>query len=150
MLELNSRDLSHRLRIINDNAIRLADFLRRHPAVDSVFYPNLTAGSSYERLKSPDGGGGGLLSIVLKQPESTTPAVFDALDVCKGPNLGTNFTLCCPYTLLAHYQELDFAEQCGVSRWLLRISVGTEPYDVLQRGLVKPFAGLRRATESAG
>ena len=75
---------------------------------------------------------GGLLSIVLRNPAETTPTVFDHLEVCKGPNLGTNFTLCCPYTILAHYTELEFVEQCGVSRWLLRISVGTEPYAELQ------------------
>jgi cystathionine gamma-synthase len=31
-------------------------------------------------------------------------AFFDALDTHKGPSLGTNFTLACPYTLLAHYR----------------------------------------------
>ena len=41
-------------------------------------------------------------------------------------NLGCNFTLCCPFTLLAHYQELDFAERCGISRYLLRVAVGLE------------------------
>ena len=61
-----------------------------------------------------------------------TPAVYDALEVCKGPNLGTNFTLCCPYTILAHYRELDFAEQCGVSRYLLRVSVGLEEAEWLK------------------
>jgi hypothetical protein len=29
-------------------------------------------------------------------------------------------------TLLAHYGELDWAESCGVSRYLIRISVGLE------------------------
>ena len=71
------------------------------------------------------------MSIVLNDAERVTPLVFDALQVCKGPNLGTNFTLCCPYTILAHYDELDFAESCGVSRWLLRISVGIEPIEEL-------------------
>ncbi len=29
--------------------------------------------------------------------------------VAKGPGFGTNFTLACPYTLLAHYTELEWA-----------------------------------------
>ncbi len=132
VLELNSRDLSRRMKSINDNARRLAAMLKQHAAVDSVFYPDEQPGSLYDRLKSAGGGGGGLLSIVLKDAAQRTSVVFDALNVCKGPNLGTNFTLCCPYTVLAHYHELDFAEQCGVSRWLLRISVGTEPFADLQ------------------
>ena len=42
-----------------------------------------------------------------------------------------NYTLACPFTILAHYNELDFAESCGVSRWLIRVSVGLEPADEL-------------------
>jgi cystathionine gamma-synthase len=44
------------------------------------------------------------------------------------------FTLACPFTLLAHYTELEWAESCGVSRHLIRISVGLEdPEDLWQR-----------------
>ena len=44
------------------------------------------------------------------------------------------FTLCCPFVMLAHYNELDWAEDAGVSRWLIRLSVGTEPVqDLIKR-----------------
>ncbi len=128
----NSADLERRIATINDNADRLVRYLADHSAVDAVCYPDRQS-DNYGAVAKSSGGGGGLLSIVLKNPEQTTAAVFDRLEVCKGPNLGTNFTLCCPYTILAHYTELDFAEECGVSRWLLRISVGTEPYQVLEQ-----------------
>jgi cystathionine gamma-synthase len=60
--------------------------------------------------------------------------VYDALRVTKGPSLGTDFTLACPYTLLAHYDELPWVESLGVSRWLLRVSTGLEPTsDLLAR-----------------
>lgn len=124
VLEQNSRDVRERVAIINDNASILASRFLRHPCVDRVFHPSVTPSSN-------EGRDGGLMSIVLKNPEQTTAKMFDSLRVCKGPNLGTNFTLCCPYTLLAHYTELDFVEQFGVSRWLLRISVGTEPVEDL-------------------
>lgn len=126
VLESNSRDLQQRVTVINANAAVLAERLRQHPAVQQVFYP-ASATSSDSAIPT----GGGLMSIVLRDPERTTAPAFDRLAVCKGPNLGTNFTLCCPYTLLAHYSELDEVEQCGVSRWLLRISVGTEPLEQL-------------------
>ena len=38
--------------------------------------------------------------------------------------MGTNFTLACPYTLLAHYTELKWAASYGVESELVRISVG--------------------------
>ncbi|MES2924530.1 MAG: hypothetical protein V4819_23460 [Verrucomicrobiota bacterium] len=37
----------------------------------------------------------------------------------------------CPYTLLAHYHELEWAEGCGVSANLLRISCGLEPLETI-------------------
>ena len=45
------------------------------------------------------GGYGGLFSVSLASGLSPT-AFYDALDVYKGPSLGTNYTLACPYTLL--------------------------------------------------
>ncbi len=128
VLEKNSRDVRERVTLINRNADVLAARLRKHPLVDRVFHPSLTAD---EDGRDRSVGSGGLMSIVLKRPEFSTLVMFDHLEVCKGPNLGTNFTLCCPYTILAHFTELEFVEQCGVSRWLLRISVGTEPVEEL-------------------
>ncbi|MDG2125621.1 MAG: PLP-dependent transferase, partial [Verrucomicrobiales bacterium] len=49
----------------------------------------------------------------------------------KGPSFGTYFTLACPYTLLAHFHELDWAAGCGVDRNLIRIGVGAEDCDDL-------------------
>ena len=71
------------------------------------------------------GGFGGLISFALKDP-SRAPGVYDALEWTKGPSLGTEFSLACAYTLLAHYQELDWAESCGVPRNLIRLSAGAE------------------------
>lgn len=58
-------------------------------------------------------------------------AVYDSLETAKGPSLGTNFTLCSPYTLLAHYGELEWAAQFGVESDLIRVSVGLEETEEL-------------------
>jgi cystathionine gamma-synthase len=121
----NSQDFPSRMRIINRTASILADFLQAHPAVAEVYYPKFTTAAHYARFLQPEAGFGGLMSIVLKDP-ARTPAFFDALAVSKGPSLGTNFTLACPYTILAHYGELEFARECGVAEHLVRISVGGE------------------------
>ncbi len=104
----------------------LTDHLRIHPKVDRVWHAGSEGGRGYEFIRREDGGYGCLFSFTLKNPEQTSPKVFDALRVSKGPSLGTNFTLACPYTLLAHYDELEWAESCGVSRWLIRVSAGLE------------------------
>ena len=95
--------------------------------MDQLYYPKYTAKEGYlsfvTNQQAP--GYGGLFSIVLKTQEQAE-RFYDALDVYKGPSLGTSFTLVCPYTVLAHYTELDWAQSFGVSPWLVRVSVGLE------------------------
>ncbi|MBL8814841.1 MAG: PLP-dependent transferase [Planctomyces sp.] len=128
----NSNDLEQRVKMTNSSAERLALFLAAHPAVERVYHPAVWQEPEYRQIQRENGGTGGLMSILLRNSAQTTPGVFDRLRVCKGPNLGTIFTLCCPYTILAHYNELDFVESCGVSRWLLRVSIGNEPFEELR------------------
>ena len=130
-LEKDSRGCRKRVQQINASALAICEFLQQHPAVDSVYYPAFTQREIYDRFRRPNGGYGGLFSFTLKDPEQHTEAVYNALEITKGPNLGTSFSLCCPFTLIAHYDELDWAEAAGASRWLLRISVGTEPAEEL-------------------
>jgi len=133
LLEANSRDIADRVPRINDNTLRLCEILRDHPAVEHVYYPAFDDNDHYRRFQRAGGGFGGLFSVVLRDAPRTTPAFFDALQISKGPNLGTNFSLCCPYTILAHYEELEFAEQCGISRYLIRVSIGLEDSTTLIR-----------------
>jgi cystathionine gamma-synthase len=98
--------------------------------VGKVFHSIEDESGLYDHLLRTDGGHGCLMSFVLKD-KAKTPRVYDAMEFCKGPSLGTNFTLVCPYTLLAHYDELDWAESCGVDRALLRVSVGLEPAEII-------------------
>lgn len=126
-LEANSRDFEQRVRVMSGNASALVEFLGSHPLVQQVCYAERDGGVGYESIRRDGGGYGGLFSFVLKDAEKVSPGYFDRLKVSKGPSLGTNCTLACPYTLLAHYDELEWAESCGVSRFLIRVSAGLEP-----------------------
>lgn len=124
----NSTDFEERNAKINETSELLADFLNDHPDVETVWYPKLVA-PKYSKFQT--GGFGGLMSIHL-HPHICQRTFYDALDVAKGPSLGTNFTLVCPYTLLAHYHELDFALSYNVPPNLIRIAVGLEDFDTLK------------------
>ena len=123
-LEQGSRDVETRVPQLNRNAQDLAAKLSNHPAVNRVYYPDQCA--NFRSLMRPDAGHGCLLSFELKGGSDQAQAVYDGLSVCKGPSLGTPFTLVCPYVLLAHYDELAWAQACGVHSHLLRVSVGLE------------------------
>lgn len=128
---------------MNKNAESVADMLKAHPrsispplfsvlshannpTVKQVFYPKYSPTRPfYDHCRCPNGGYGGLLSVTFFTIEDAIE-FFDTLDVAKGPSLGTNFTLASPYTLLAHYGELEWARGYGVEENLVRISVGLE------------------------
>lgn len=129
-LEQNSRDYVERMKTVSRNSVALYEFLAEHPAVETVYHSIADDSGLYDHLQKADGGHGCLLSFVLKD-RASAPRVYDAMQFSKGPSLGTNFTLVCPYTLLAHYDELDWAERCGVDRTLIRVSVGLEPTEVI-------------------
>lgn len=100
--------------------------------VESIYYPKFTTHDVYKKYarNAVTPGYGGLFSVVLKT-EDMAIRFYDAIEILKGPSLGTNFTLACPYTLLAHYTELDWAAQFGVPKKLIRISVGVEDREYL-------------------
>ncbi|KAG9500376.1 hypothetical protein J7337_008853 [Fusarium musae] len=107
VMEKNSADFEERVTEASQNAEHLADTLRKHSSFGQVHYPK---GSPTQRLhekyKRPGKGYGYLLSIRFNTPAAAI-AFHDALDVAKGPSLGTNFTLGCAYTLFAHFHELE-------------------------------------------
>lgn len=155
-MERNSRDFQRRIRIIDVNTEAVCDFLRSRSVaggaadavIKEVFYPKYITPENYEacRIKTPgvEGGFGGLFSLTFTSA-TASHAFFDALPCYKGPSLGTNFTLACPFTILAHYAELDWAAQYGVEEGLVRIAVGMEE----TRSLLASFGTALKAAEDA-
>ena len=64
---------------------------------------------------------------------------YDNLDLLKSPSFGTEFTLCCPYIYLAHYNLIGNTtgqqklRHAGLSPELLRLSVGLENTDEIKQ-----------------
>ena len=134
-MERNSRDFVRRIRVIDENTEAVCDLLQSHcqagSAIKRVFYPKWDSRENYDRcrIKGPDGaligGFGGLFSVTFHS-DAASRAFFDSLPINKGPSLGTNFSLACPYTILAHFTELEWAAEYGVEEGLVRVSVGLE------------------------
>ena len=145
-LERNSRDFKRRIQVIDTNAEAACDFLHARSiaggdstsVIKGVFYPKYITRENYDTCRTTQvdredgklGGFGGLFSVTFTSMAASR-AFFDALQCYKGPSLGTNFTLACPFTILAHFTELDWASQYGVEPSLIRVSVGMEEPETL-------------------
>ena len=128
-LEDASRDVRERVPKLDGNCLTLAQRLEAHPAVKRVMHPKDC--TTFRSLMRSGAGFGCLLSFELHEGTNKAQRVYDNLRINKGPSLGTSFSLACPYTLLAHYEELDWAADYGVPAHLLRVSVGLENPDEL-------------------
>ncbi|KAF2664906.1 cystathionine gamma-synthase-like protein [Microthyrium microscopicum] len=125
-LERNSRDVAYRVQRVNVNAEAVAELLQSHPSVKQVYYPKSSPSREhYDECRTATGGYGGLISATFHKSDDAIK-FFDQLNSYKGPSLGTNFTLSCPYTILAHFNELAWAATYGVERDLVRVSIGLE------------------------
>jgi cystathionine gamma-synthase len=165
-MERNSRDFKRRVRVIDANSEAVCDFLRSkslaggappsNAVIKEVYYPKYISRENYDvcRIKTPDaedgevGGFGGLFSLTFTS-KAASEAFFDGLPCYKGPSLGTNFTLACPFTILAHYWELDWAAQYGVEEGLVRISVGMEDRETLLRSFEVALRAAENTISSA-
>jgi cystathionine gamma-synthase len=161
----NSRDLKQRIHLINSNAKATCDFLHSRSvsggypnanvAIKEVWYPNIISEDhNHCRIKSSftsedsdgkAGGYGGLFSLTFTS-KAASQAFFDNLPCYKGPSLGANFTLACPFTILAHFTELEWAARSGVEEGFVRVSVGMEEREGLPKGLESALV----AAEAAG
>jgi cystathionine gamma-synthase len=131
------------------NGTAIAWLLETHPSVQTVYFPSSKC--FYEqcrRKKSPiseEGGYGFLLTIKFFSAQHAV-TFFDALEVARGPSLGTNFTLSCPTTIMAHANELDWVAEFGVDESFVRISAGIEDTAMLLRVVEKAL----KAVDNAG
>ncbi|KAG5981329.1 hypothetical protein E4U55_003080 [Claviceps digitariae] len=141
-LEVNSRDILSRCAKMNDNALRLVTLLEpfahdpKHPLL-RVYHPSTSTWSkaNYEARMRPataefEPGYGSVFTLEFDTVASSE-RFFNALDVCKGPSIGANFTLALPYCQVVFAQEKEWAAQYGVRETIIRVSVGLEDADVL-------------------
>ncbi|ROW15617.1 hypothetical protein VPNG_02011 [Cytospora leucostoma] len=148
-LERNSRDFPTRIDRVNANAEAIYEVLASNPLVERIHYPKCNPDrANYEACKLPNGGYGGLLSVVFHQ-KADAMVFYDSIETAKGPSLGTNFTLTSPYVVLAHYAELDWAASLGVHPDLIRISVGLEETDQLVSIFKSALGAAEQASQTA-
>ncbi len=134
--------LSLRLDRTVQNALELAQWLEKHPNVESVNYPGL-ASSKYHTLakKYLKRGFGGVLSFKVKGGKANAEKFADSLELISHlANVGDAKTLIIHPASTTH-QQLSAEEQlkAGVDPGQLRLSTGIEHIEDIKADLTQAF-----------
>ena len=142
--------LNIRMQAQSDQALRLAQWLEGHPAIDRVLYPGLTSHPQHAlAMAQQSGSGGAVLSFVLKaaDPELARARAFHVMDSMQTLSLSTN--LGDVKTLVAHpastsHGRLSEAQRqaAGIGQGLVRVAVGLEHMADIQADLARGLDSL--------
>ena len=142
--------LNIRMQAQSDQALRLAQWLEGHSAIERVLYPGLASHPQHAlAMAQQSGSGGAVLSFVLKatDPEQARARAFHVMDSMYTLSLSTN--LGDVKTLVAHpastsHGRLSEAQRqsAGIGQGLVRVAVGLEHMTDIQADLARGLDSL--------
>ncbi len=113
------------------NAMKVAEFLEKHPAVDKVHYPGLESFSQHELAKKQMHGFGGMICFELKGGLEAGKTLMNNLNV-----ITLAVSLGCVDSLIEHPASMTHSGvpheerlKAGITDGLVRLSVGIEDAD---------------------
>lgn len=131
--------LGIRMKAHCENALALAQWLETQPAVEKVYYPGLPSHPQHELAKRQQSGGGGVVSFELKGGKDAAWKLIDAVRLLsRTANLGdVKTTITHPYTTTHGRISPEAKAAAGIREGLVRISVGLEHIEDIQRDLAR-------------
>jgi cystathionine gamma-synthase len=140
------RSLHARMRVHAENTAAVVELLRRHPAVQRVFYPGLPDHPGHEIASRQQSSFGSMLSFELAGGEPAVAAFLTGLECFTlAESLGGVESLISHPVSMTHAGMEESARlRAGIGAGLLRVSVGIEDAADLVADLA---AGLERAAK---
>lgn len=129
-----------RMRAHCENAVKVVDYLGRHPKVARVIFPTLAGSPFAERAERYlDGGLGALVGFELKGGQEAGRRFIDALEmIYHVANIGDARTLAIHPATTTHSQlSAEDRLATGVSDGYVRLSIGIEHIDDIQADLAQ-------------
>lgn len=133
LLHRGLKTLGVRVRQQNHNAMAIAQFLDKHPAISAVNYPGLESSVDHERAKRYLDGFGGMLSFDPAGGADAAKRIMDRLEIpIVAPSLGGVESLVSRPSLTSHLAVPPQERAAlGIGDGLIRMSVGIESVDDL-------------------
>jgi O-succinylhomoserine sulfhydrylase len=142
--------LAVRVQAQSRNALRIAQWLQAHPAIERVFYPGLPSHPQHALAMAQQSGIGGAViafSVKAASPEQARERAFHVLDACRVCNIATNLgdvkTLICHPASTSHGRLSEEQRQsAGVGQGLIRLAVGLEHAADIEADLARGLDAL--------
>ncbi len=125
------KTLPVRMKQHQENALQVADFLKNHDAIDTVYFPGFPEHPGHEIAKKQQAGYGAMLSFEVKGGVEAVKKLFDSLELFTlAQSLGGVESLISHPSTMTH-AGMEIADQleAGITQSLVRISVGIEDID---------------------
>jgi cystathionine gamma-lyase len=115
------------------NAMAIAKFLEKHPAIEKVIYPGLSSHPQHELAKKQMRGFGGMVSVVVKGGLQNARVFLEGTKLFSlAESLGGVESLIGHPATMTHASiPKDVREARGIVDGLVRLSVGIEDQDDL-------------------
>jgi len=114
-----------------ENAMKIAAYLEKHPAVEWIMYPGLKSHPQYELAKKQQNGPGGMITFELKGGLEAGRILMDSVKLCGlAVSLGGVETLIEHPASMTHFSMgPDGRKAANISEGLVRLSIGIENAD---------------------
>jgi cystathionine beta-lyase/cystathionine gamma-synthase len=127
------KTLPLRMRQHSENALRVAQYLKKHPRVTKLFYPGLPSFDQFELASRQQSSGGAILAFEVEGGVEAGIELMNSVRLCAlAENLGAAETLITHPASMTHAAVPDDQRAAaGITDGLVRLSVGLENPDDL-------------------
>ena len=138
------KTLGIRIERQNASAMKIAQYLANHPAVDRVFYPGLPDHEHHDIAKRQMRGYGGMLSFMVRGGFDAVKTFLPHMKLAhRAANLGAVETIVGPPATTSHVEcTAEERERMGIPEGLVRYSTGIEDVQDLIADLDQALARL--------
>jgi cystathionine beta-lyase/cystathionine gamma-synthase len=135
------KTLAVRMKQHEENAMKIAEFCAKHPAVKKVYYPGLKSHPQHELAKQQMSGFGAMISIELGSLKKAQQFAQSIRVFTLAESLGGVESLVCHPVSMTHGSvPKETRERLGVTDGLVRLSVGIEDIEDLLADIEQALA----------
>lgn len=139
------KTLPLRMKAHAENAIKVANYLEKHPQVEKIIYPGLASHPQHTLAKEQMSGFGGMITFFIKGGMTAARKFLESVEVfALAESLGGVESLVEHPAIMTHASvPAEQRKALGIDDSLIRLSVGVEDVDDLLQDLEQAFKNAK-------